>query len=57
MVVIREEIKEGQKARKEPKLFELKGYSYQVIVTNIRRDSPEDVWRFFVLKGLKNDCG
>jgi hypothetical protein len=47
MVVIREEIKEDQKAKKEPKLFELKGYSYQVIVTNIRRDSPENVWRFY----------
>jgi hypothetical protein len=36
MVVIREEIKEGMKGKKQPKLFELKEYSYQVIVTNIR---------------------
>jgi len=48
MVVIREEIKEGQKAKKkQPKLFELKGYSYQVIVTNIRKGSPEEIWRFY----------
>jgi len=48
MVVIREEIKEDQKAtKKEAKLFELKGYSYQVIATNIRKDSPENVWRFY----------
>jgi hypothetical protein len=47
MVVIREEIKEDQKAKKEPKLFELKGYSYQVIATNIYQDSAENVWRFY----------
>lgn len=47
MVVIREEIKEDQKAKKEARLFELKGYSYQVIATNIRKDSPENVWRFY----------
>jgi hypothetical protein len=48
MVVIREEIKEGQKAtKKEARLFELKGYSYQVIATNIVKDSPENVWRFY----------
>jgi hypothetical protein len=47
MVVIREEIKEDKKAKKEPKLFELKGYSYQVIATNIRKGAPEDVWRFY----------
>jgi hypothetical protein len=47
MVVIREEIKEGQKAKKQPKLFELKGYSYQVIVTNIRQETAENVWRFY----------
>ncbi len=48
MVVMREEIKEGQKAtRKEARLFELKGYSYQVIATNIRKDGPENVWRFY----------
>jgi hypothetical protein len=47
MVVIREEIKEDHKAKKEAKLFELKGYSYQVIATNIKKDSPENVWRFY----------
>jgi len=47
MIVIREEIKEGKKAKKEPKLFELTGYSYQVIATNIRRGAPEDIWRFY----------
>jgi len=33
MIVIREEIKEGKEAKKEPKLFALTGYSYQVIAT------------------------
>lgn len=47
MIVIREEIKEGKEAKKEPKLFELNGYSYQVIATNIRKGSPEKVWRFY----------
>ena len=48
MIVIREEIQEGQKAtKKEARLFELKGYSYQVIATNIRKESPENVWRFY----------
>ena len=47
MVVIREEIREGVAKKKQPKLFELKGYSYQVIVTNIEEWSPEDVWRFY----------
>ncbi len=47
MVAIREEIKEEKKAKKEPKLFELKGYSYQVIVTNIKREAPENIWRFY----------
>ena len=48
MVVIREEIKEGQKAtKKEARLFELKGYSYQVIATDIRKESPEKIWRFY----------
>ena len=47
MVVIREEIKEGTKGKKQPKLFELKGYSYQVIVTNIEEWSPQEVWRFY----------
>jgi len=46
MVVVREEIKEGKK-KKQPKLFELKGYSYQVIVTNIGGMAPEEVWRFY----------
>jgi hypothetical protein len=47
MVVIREELKEGQPAKKQPKLFELKGYSYQVIVTNIRQEPPEAIWRWY----------
>jgi hypothetical protein len=47
MVVIREEIKEGKEAKKESRLFELKGYSYQVIATNIRIESPENIWRFY----------
>jgi len=47
MVVIQEEVKEGVAKKKQPKLFELKGYSYQVIVTNIEEWSPEDVWRFY----------
>jgi len=47
MVVIREEIKEGEKGKKQLKLFELKGYSYQVIVTNIEEWNPEEVWRFY----------
>ena len=47
MVVIREEIKEGAAKKKQPKLFDLKGYSYQVIVTNIKEWSPEEVWRFY----------
>ena len=45
MVVIREEITEDKK--KEPKLFELKGYSFQVIVANIEEEKPEEVWRFY----------
>ena len=47
MVVIREEIKEGVAKKKQPRLFELKGYNYQVIVTNIEEWSPEEVWRFY----------
>jgi hypothetical protein len=47
MVVIREEIKEGAAKKKQPKLFDLKGYGYQVIVTNIEEWSPEEVWRFY----------
>jgi hypothetical protein len=47
MVVIREEIKEGEKKKKEPKLLELKGHTYQVIVTNIEGWTPEEVWRFY----------
>ena len=47
MVVIREEIKEGVAKKKQPRLFELKGYNYQVIVTNIAEWSPEEVWRFY----------
>ena len=47
MIVIREEIKDGKATKKEPKLFELKGYSYQVIATNIKREAPENIWRFY----------
>jgi hypothetical protein len=46
MVVIREEEREDKK-KKQPTLFELMGYSYQVIVTNIQWMSPEEVWRFY----------
>jgi hypothetical protein len=47
MIVIREEIREGRERKKEPKLFELQGYSYQVIATNIEEWEPEEVWRFY----------
>ena len=47
MVVIRQEIKEGTAKKKQPKLFDLKGYGYQVIVTDIEGWSPEEVWRFY----------
>jgi hypothetical protein len=47
MVVIREEIKEGAVKKKQPKLFDLKGYGYQVIVSNIEGWEPEEVWRFY----------
>ncbi|MGH9923238.1 MAG: IS1380 family transposase, partial [Nitrososphaerales archaeon] len=46
MVVIREE-ERTQRTKKQPTLFELIGYNYQVIVTNIEDMSPEDVWRFY----------
>ena len=46
LVVIREEVKEG-KTKKQPKLFELKGYSFQVIVTNLEGLAGEEVWRFY----------
>ena len=46
MVAIREEITEDKK-KKESKLFELKGYSFQVIVTNIEEGKSEEVWRFY----------
>jgi DDE family transposase len=46
MVVIREEQREDKKKR-QPTLFELIGYSYQVIVTNIEEMLPEEVWRFY----------
>ena len=45
-MVIREE-ERTQRAKKQPTLFELMGYSYQVIVTNIEWMSPEEVWRFY----------
>lgn len=47
MVVIREEVKEGVEKKKQPRLFELKGYNYQVIVTNLGGWAPEEVWRFY----------
>jgi hypothetical protein len=47
MVVIREEEREDKRKKKQPTLFELIGYSYQVIVTNIECLSPEEVWRFY----------
>jgi hypothetical protein len=47
MIVIREEIREGKAHKKVPRLFELKGYSYQVIVTNISKEAPEEIWRFY----------
>ena len=47
MVVIREEKREDKRKKKQPTLFELIGYSYQVIVTNIEWMSPEEVWRFY----------
>jgi hypothetical protein len=47
MVVIREEQREDKRKKKQPTLFELMGYSYQVIVTNIECMSPEEVWRFY----------
>jgi hypothetical protein len=46
MVVIREE-ERTLRAKKQPTLFELMGYSYQVIVTNIEWMLPEEVWRFY----------
>ncbi len=46
MVVIREQ-QRSQRAKKQPSLFELMGYSYQVIVTNIEWVSPEEVWRVY----------
>jgi len=47
MVVIRKEIAEGEKKKREPKLLEIKGHTYQVIVTNIEDWAPEEVWRFY----------
>ncbi len=44
MVVTREEEREDKRKKKEPALFELTGYSYQVIVTNIEEMPPEEVW-------------
>ncbi|MBI2488018.1 MAG: IS1380 family transposase [Deltaproteobacteria bacterium] len=46
MVVIREEHR-PQRTKKQPTLFELMGYNYQVIVTNIEDMPPEEVWRFY----------
>ncbi|MFC1861434.1 hypothetical protein ACFLYL_04105 [Chloroflexota bacterium] len=48
MVVIREKVKEDKKAtKKQPRLIELEGYSYQVIATNIIDETPERVGRFY----------
>ncbi len=47
MVVIREALREGKERKKEARLFELQGYSYQVIVTNIEDWKPEEVWHFY----------
>ncbi len=46
MVVMREE-QRPQRTKKQPTLFELMGYSYQVIVTNIEEMLPEEIWRFY----------
>jgi len=45
MVVVREKIKEEKK--KELLLFELAGYNYEVIVTDIESSTPEEVWHFY----------
>lgn len=47
MVVIREEQREDKRKQKQPTLFELMGYRYQVIATNIEWMSPEEAWRFY----------
>lgn len=47
MVVIREKIVEENKEKKQLKLFELAGYNYQVIVTNIEDKTAEEVWQFY----------
>ncbi|MFH0768683.1 MAG: IS1380 family transposase, partial [Chloroflexota bacterium] len=48
MIVISKEVKGDEQAtKKQPRLLELKGYSYQVIATNIREEKPEEVWRFY----------
>ncbi len=47
MVVIREQERAYKRRKKQPTLFELMGYSYQVIVTNIEEMKPEEVWRFY----------
>jgi len=39
--------KRTQRAEKQPALFELLGYCYQLVVTNIEWISPEEVWRFY----------
>ncbi len=47
MVVIREQERAYKRRKKQPTLFELMGYSYQVIVTNIEEMKTEEVWRFY----------
>lgn len=46
MVVIRQKIREGEKRRKQLKLFENDGYDYQCIVTNLSISGYE-VWKFY----------
>ena len=49
IVVIRELEREDKGRKKQPALFELIGYSYKVIVTNIDMEEmkPEEVWRLW----------
>jgi hypothetical protein len=49
IVVIRELEREDKGRKKQPALFELMGYSYKVIVTNIDMEEmkPEEVWRLW----------
>jgi len=31
-----------------PESFELKGYAYQVMITNILENNPEEIWLFSI---------